>query len=117
MNFARNVNGQLSFYTSQRKDLYLQLRQNPCAEIAATGPNGWIRIRGPIAFHRSPELFDIWADAAEFFRFEPDDRIVCSFVSPTVEYMPGYQKPLPDFASAWEPTILPEGEIKYTGAL
>jgi hypothetical protein len=117
MNFARNIQGRLSLYTSQKKDLYLQLRQNPCAEIAATGQDGWIRIHGEILFLNSAELFDHWADEAEFFRFEPADRVVCSFVAPVIEYMPGYQKPLPDFVSGWERTLLPEGEIRYSGAL
>jgi hypothetical protein len=117
MNFARNINGRLSFYTSQQKDLYRQLQHNPCAEIAAIGPDGWIRIRGPIIFLTDPALFDHWAAEAEYFRFAPADRVVCSFEHPVVEYMPGYKKPLPEFTANWDLTILPEGEIKYTSSL
>jgi hypothetical protein len=31
--------------------------------------------------------------------------------------MPSYQAPLPDFVANWKKTIMPEGEIKYTGTL
>jgi uncharacterized pyridoxamine 5'-phosphate oxidase family protein len=117
MNFARNVNGKLSFYTSKLKDLYKQLEKNPLAEVSAAGKGGWIRIRGPVSFQDSPEIFEKWAAEAEFFRFADENRIVCSFDSPTVEFMPGYQAPLPDFLASWERTVMPEEEIKYTGKL
>ncbi|MDR1180704.1 MAG: pyridoxamine 5'-phosphate oxidase family protein [Bacteroidales bacterium] len=117
MNFARDVNGKLSFYTSKLKDLYRQLEKNPLAEISATGKRGWIRIYGSISFHDSPEIFEKWAEKAEYFRFTDENRVVCSFESATVEYMPGYQAPLPDFAANWEKTLMPEGEIKCTEKL
>jgi hypothetical protein len=31
--------------------------------------------------------------------------------------MPGYQVPLPDFVATWERAVMPEGEVRYTGAL
>jgi uncharacterized pyridoxamine 5'-phosphate oxidase family protein len=117
MNFAREINGKLSFYTSKLKDLYKQLEKNPLAEISATGKGGWIRVRGPVSFHDSPEIFEKWAAEAEFFRFAAENKVVCSFDTATVEFMPGYQVPLPDFIANWEKTIMPEGEIKYTGKL
>jgi uncharacterized pyridoxamine 5'-phosphate oxidase family protein len=117
MNLARNINGKLSFYTSKLKDLYKQLEKNPLAEISAAGKGGWIRIYGRISFNDSPEVFEKWAAEAEYFRFADENKVACSFNSATVEFMPGYQAPLPDFVANWEKTILPEGEIKYTGKL
>ncbi|MDR1154895.1 MAG: pyridoxamine 5'-phosphate oxidase family protein [Bacteroidales bacterium] len=117
MNFARNVNGKLSFYTSKLKDLYKQLEKNPLAEVSAAGKGGWIRIRGPVIFQDSPEIFEKWAAEAEYFRFADENRVACSFDFATVEFMPGYQAPLPDFAANWEKTVMPEEEIKYTGKL
>ncbi|MDR1120959.1 MAG: pyridoxamine 5'-phosphate oxidase family protein [Dysgonamonadaceae bacterium] len=117
MNFARNIDGKLSFYTSKQKDLYKQLNNNPLAEISAAGKGGWIRIHGAMSFNDSPEIFEKWAAEAEYFRFTNENKVVCSFDTATVEYMPGYQAALPDFIANWEKTIMPEGEIKYTGKL
>jgi uncharacterized pyridoxamine 5'-phosphate oxidase family protein len=117
MNFARDINGKLSFYTSKRKDLYRQLEQNPLAEVSATGRGGWIRIRGSVSFNDAPEIFERWAAEAEFFRFDAENRVACSFDAATVEFMPGYQAPLPDFIANWKKTVMPEGEIKYTGKI
>ncbi|MDR1199358.1 MAG: pyridoxamine 5'-phosphate oxidase family protein [Prevotellaceae bacterium] len=117
MNFARNINGKLSFYTSKLKDLYKQLENNPLAEISAAGKGGWIRIYGTVIFNDSPEIFEKWAAEAEYFRFADKNKVACCFDFATVEFMPGYQAPLPDFVANWKKTILPEGEIKYTGKL
>jgi uncharacterized pyridoxamine 5'-phosphate oxidase family protein len=117
MNFARNINGKLSFYTSKRKDVYKQLERNPLAEISATGQGGWIRIRGPVSFDDSPAIFAKWAAEAEYFRFAAENKVACCFDTATVEFMPGYQAPLPDFVADWKKTVMPEGEIKYTGKL
>jgi uncharacterized pyridoxamine 5'-phosphate oxidase family protein len=117
MNFARNVNGKLSFYTSKLKDLYKQLEKNPLAEISATGKGGWIRIYGSVSFNDSPEIFEKWAAEAVYFRFADENRVACGFDSATVEFMPGYQAPLPDFVANWKRTVMPEGEIKYTSKL
>ncbi|MDR1331909.1 MAG: pyridoxamine 5'-phosphate oxidase family protein [Tannerella sp.] len=117
MNFARNVNGKLGFYTSKQKDLYRQLARNPLAEIAAAGPGGWIRIRGRMSFCDAPEVFALWAAEAEFFRFADADRVACCFDGAVAEFMPGYQVPLPDFVATWERAVMPEGEVRYTGAL
>jgi uncharacterized pyridoxamine 5'-phosphate oxidase family protein len=117
MNFAKNINGKLSFYTSKLKDVYKQLEKNPTAEISAVGKGGWIRIHGHVSFNDSPEIFEKWAAEAEYFRFADENKVACSFNSATVEFMPGYQAALPDFVANWEKTILPEGEIKYTGKL
>jgi uncharacterized pyridoxamine 5'-phosphate oxidase family protein len=117
MNFARNVNGKLAFYTSKLKDVYKQLERNPLAEISAAGRGGWIRIRGPVSFDDSPAIFEKWADEAEYFRFADENKVACSFDAATVEFMPGYLASLPDFVADWEKTVMPEGEIKYTSKL
>ncbi|MDR1182153.1 MAG: pyridoxamine 5'-phosphate oxidase family protein [Bacteroidales bacterium] len=117
MNFAKNINGKMSFYTSKQKDLYKQLEKNPLAEISATGKGGWIRIYGPVSFNESPEVFDNWAAESAYFRFADENKVVCSFDAITVEYMPGYQVPLPDFIVGWERTVTAEGEVKYTARL
>jgi uncharacterized pyridoxamine 5'-phosphate oxidase family protein len=117
MNFARDINGKLSFYTSKLKDLYKQLEKNPLAEISVAGKGGWMRIYGSVSFNDSPEIFEKWAAEAEYFRFADENRVACCFDDATVEFMPGYQAPLPDFVANWEKTIMAEGEIKYTGKL
>jgi uncharacterized pyridoxamine 5'-phosphate oxidase family protein len=117
MNFAKDVNGKLSFYTSKQKDLYKQLKKNPLAEITAKGKEGWIRIYGPVSFNEHPEVFENWAAEAEYFRFADENKVVCSFDAITVEYMPGYQAPLPDFIVGWERSIYAEEEVKYTARL
>jgi uncharacterized pyridoxamine 5'-phosphate oxidase family protein len=117
MNFAKDVNGKLSFYTSKQKDLYKQLEKNPLAEIAAKAKEGWIRIYGPVSFNEQPEVFANWAAEAEYFRFADEDKVVCSFDTIMVEYMPGYQAPLPDFITGWERSIYAEEEVKYTARL
>jgi len=113
MNFARDVNGKLSFYTSKSKALYKQLEKNPLAEISATGKDGWIRIRGSVGFSDSPEVFEHWAPEAEFFRFADENKVMCSFDTLTVEYMPGHEAPLPDFVKDWEKVLAPEDEVRY----
>ena len=113
MNFAKNVNGKLSFYTSKQKELYKQLEKNPLAEISATSKEGWIRIFGPMSFNDSPEVFEKWSSESAFFRFADEDKVICSFDSMKVEYTPGFQAPLPDFISGWEKIIAAEGEVKY----
>lgn len=113
MNFARNIDGKLSIYTSKLKDVYRQLKANPRAEITAVGKDGWIRIYGAVDFNDSPGIFEKWASEAEFFRFADENRVVCSFTGATVEFMPRYMAELPDFAAGWERTVMPEGEIRY----
>jgi len=117
MNFAREINGKLSFYTSKSKDLYKQLVKNPLAEISATGKDGWIRIRGSVSFNESPEVFEHWAAEAEYFRFADENKVICSFNTIRVEYMPGHQAPLPDFITHWEKVVAAEGEIRYIAEL
>jgi uncharacterized pyridoxamine 5'-phosphate oxidase family protein len=117
MNFARDVNGKLSFYTSKLKDVYKQMEKNPVAELSAVGKGGWIRIYGTVSFNSSPEVFEKWAAEAEYFRFADENRVACSLDDATVEFMPGYLAQLPDFVAGWERTVMPEGEIKYTSKL
>jgi uncharacterized pyridoxamine 5'-phosphate oxidase family protein len=118
MNFAKNINGKLSFYTSKQKDLYKQLERNPLAEIAAKGKEGWIRIYGPVSFNAQPEASDNWAAEAEYFRFADENKVVCSFDTITVDYMPAYQAPLPGFiTAAWKKSVSAEEEVKHTREL
>jgi hypothetical protein len=117
MNFAKNVNGKISFYASKLKNLYKQLEKNPLVEISATNKEGWIRIYGSVSFNDSLEVFDNWAAESEFFRFADENKVMCSFDCATVEYMPAHQAALPDFVANWEKIIAPEDEIRYIGVL
>ena len=40
--------GKLYFQTGQKKAVYAQLAANPKAEVCASKPNAWIRIRGKL---------------------------------------------------------------------
>jgi uncharacterized pyridoxamine 5'-phosphate oxidase family protein len=114
MNFVKEVNGKLSFYTSKLKNLYKQLKKNPLAEICAISKEGWIRIYGSsVSFNESPEIFEKWAAEAAYFRFADENKIVCSFDSIKVEYTPAYQSPLPDFVANWKKVVAAEDEIRY----
>jgi uncharacterized pyridoxamine 5'-phosphate oxidase family protein len=113
MNFAREIDGKLSFYTSKLKNLYKQLEKNPLAEISATGKEGWIRIYGPVSFNQSPEVFENWAPEAAYFRFADENKVVCSFDTIKVEYTPGHLAPLPDFVANWERIVAAEDEVRY----
>jgi general stress protein 26 len=117
MNFAKNVNGKLSFYTSKQKDLYKQLQKNPLAEISATSKTGWIRISGHISFNDSPEVFEKWSAESAFFRFAEEDKVICCFDSMKIEYTPGFQAPLPEFVAGWKKIIAAESEVRYMADL
>jgi uncharacterized pyridoxamine 5'-phosphate oxidase family protein len=55
--FMLEQEGKLYFCTSNKKDVYWQIRKQPYVEISATSPaSAWIRLRGKAVFSKDPGI-------------------------------------------------------------
>jgi uncharacterized pyridoxamine 5'-phosphate oxidase family protein len=51
MGFVMNYEGKLSFGTSNKKDVFKQMKANPKVEICASTAGKWLRICGSVGFN------------------------------------------------------------------
>ncbi len=91
--FAMEFNGMLCFATSNKKEVYAQLKANPKAEICTTSKTGeWLRLKGTAVFVTSsdakqaafaamPSLREIYGandTIFEIFTLENGEATFCS---------------------------------------
>jgi uncharacterized pyridoxamine 5'-phosphate oxidase family protein len=83
--FCMKRNGRLYFCTSKRKDVYLNLIENPEIEICALseGRDRWLRIRGIVEFDESEEAkAQVFQEAPHLLNIYPrgkDEEIFVTF--------------------------------------
>lgn len=54
--FVMEYEGKMWFCTSNQKNVYKQLKENPYFEVCTTSPDAkWIRLRGKAVFNSTPE--------------------------------------------------------------
>jgi uncharacterized pyridoxamine 5'-phosphate oxidase family protein len=86
-----NLNGKLSFCTSNEKDVYKQMAANKKVEICSTAPEGdYLRLTGTVVFDESQvakeKIFEAMPHLRDLYKGKEDSLIICTFDHVTATY-------------------------------
>jgi len=83
---AVDYDEKIYFFTSNKKDVYKQLIENPAFEISATASDGnWIRIKGKAVFENNLDVkkkaFDVLPRLADIYQTHNNPSFVTFYIS------------------------------------